>query len=63
MSILAILLYLAIFGLIVYLIVTYIPMPAAVRTIIIAIAVIFLILLLMSGVGILAPLNTPVRLR
>lgn len=62
MTILGLLLYLAIFGLILWLIVTFIPMPPPVKTVIIAIAVIFLVLWLMSSVGLLAPLNRPIRL-
>ena len=62
MSILMILLGLAIFGLILYLIVTFIPMPPPVKTVIIAIAVIFLIIWLMNGLGVLGPLNTPLRI-
>ena len=61
MSILALLLYLAIFGLVVYLIVTYIPMPAPVRTVIIAIAVIFLILWTLNAIGALPPITAPIR--
>lgn len=50
-TVLTLLLYLAVFGLVVYLIVTYIPMPAPVRTIIIAIAVILLIIWLIGNLG------------
>lgn len=63
MTILGVLLGLAIFGFILWLIVTYIPMPEPIRTIIIAVAVIALILWLLQGVGALGPLNTPLRVR
>lgn len=43
---------LALLGLIVYLVVTYIPMPAPFRQVIIVIAAIFLILYVMSVMGI-----------
>lgn len=49
---LALLFTLALAGLIVYLIVTYIPMPPVFRTVIIVIAVICLILYLMGVFGI-----------
>jgi hypothetical protein len=39
------------------------PMPQPVRTVIIVIAVLFLILWLMNGVGVLGPLNAPLRVR
>ena len=63
MTILGVLLALAIFGLVLWLIVTFIPMPAPVKTVIIAVAVIFLILWLLNGVGYLGPLNQPIRVR
>lgn len=43
---------LAMMGLILYLIITYIPMPPAFRTIILVVAVIILILYLMQAFGI-----------
>jgi hypothetical protein len=61
MSILTILLSLALFGFILYLIVTYIPMPDPIKKIIIAIAVLFLILWLLEGLGALGPLSRPLR--
>jgi hypothetical protein len=61
MSILTILLSLALFGFILYLIVTYIPMPEPIKKIIIAIAVLFLILWLLEGLGALGPLSRPLR--
>lgn len=63
MPIITILLVLAIFGLILYLICTYIPMPPPIKNVIIAVAVIFLILWLLNGIGLLGPLNTPLRVR
>lgn len=63
MSILGILLTLAIFGFILWLIVTYIPMPQPIRAIIIAIAVIFLILWLMGSVGLMGSLTSPIWIR
>jgi hypothetical protein len=49
----------ALMGLIVYLIVTYIPMPAPFKQIIVVIALIFLILYLMRVLGILdIPIGT-----
>ena len=61
MSILTILLSLALFGFILYLIVTYIPMPEPIKKIIIAIAILFLILWLLEGLGALGPLSRPLR--
>lgn len=49
---------LAMMGLILYLIITYIPMPPAFRTIILVVAVIILILYLMSVFGI-ADMSVP----
>lgn len=51
-GLLGLMLTLAIFGLIAYLILTYIPMPAPVKTIIMAIMVIILIVWLLGFVGI-----------
>ena len=62
MSVLSILLTLAIFGFILWLVTTYIPMPSPVKTVIIAIAVIFMVLWMMNGIGLLAPLNTPLHI-
>jgi hypothetical protein len=63
MPILTMLLMLAVFGFILWLIVTYIPMPEPIRTVIIVIAVICLILWLLNGIGVLGILNTPIRVR
>ena len=63
MSVLMILLGLAIFGLVVYLITTFIPMTPPVKSVIIAIAVIVLIIWLLQGIGLIGPLNTPLRVR
>ena len=48
----SLILTLALLGLIVYLVVTYIPMPAPFRQIIIVIAAVFLILYIMNVLGI-----------
>ena len=61
MSILTILLSLALFGFILWLIVTFIPMPEPIKRIIIAIAILFLILWLLEGLGALGPLSRPLR--
>ena len=50
-GLLILLLYVALFGFIVYLIVTYIPMPAPFKQIIMVIAAILLIIWLISSVG------------
>ena len=42
---------LALLGLLVYLIITYIPMPAPFKNVIVVIAVVFLILIVMHAVG------------
>lgn len=63
MPILTILLGLALFGFILWLIVTYIPMPEPIKKVIIVIAVVFLILWLLNGIGALGTLNTPIRVR
>ena len=52
MDLLSVLLYLAIFGLIAWLIVTYIPMPAPVKQVVIVIMVIILIIYLLNLVGV-----------
>jgi hypothetical protein len=61
MSILTILLSLALFGFILWLITSFIPMPDPIKRIIIAIAVLFLILWLLEGMGALGPLSRPLR--
>jgi hypothetical protein len=61
MSILTILLSLALFGFVLYLIVNYIPMPDPIKKIIIAVAVLFIILWLLEGLGALGPLSRPLR--
>ena len=63
MTILGLLLTLAIFGFVVWLIVTLIPMPSQIRTVIIAVACIFLLVWLLSELGLVAGLNQPLVLR
>lgn len=62
MSILSIILTLAVVGFILWLVVTYIPMPAPFKTVIVVIAVIALILWLVNGLGLVGGLNTPLHL-
>jgi preprotein translocase subunit SecE len=52
-SLLTVLLVLAVFGLIVWLIVTYIPMPPPFKTVIVAVAAIVLIIWLVQWSGLL----------
>ena len=52
-SLLTVLLVLAVFGLILWLILTYIPMPAPFKTVIIAVAAIVLIIWLVQWSGLL----------
>lgn len=63
MSIISLMVGLAIFGFALWLVTTYIPMAEPIRRIIIAVAVLFLILWLLQGIGFLGPLNTPIRFR
>ena len=60
MGLLSLLLTLVIFGFIMWLIVTYVPMPEPIRTIVIAVAVIFLIVWLLNMTGLLGSLNVPI---
>ncbi len=62
MSILTILLTLAIVGFVAYLIVTYIPMPAPFKQVILVVLVILLIVWLCNGLGLLGSINTPLHL-
>ena len=61
MSILMLLLTLAVFGFILYLITTYIPMAPQIKTAIVVIATIALILWLISIFGLLGPMSQPIR--
>lgn len=63
MTLLGLILVLAVFGFVLWLITTFIPMPEPVKTIIIAVAVLFLLLWVLQAVGVLGGLNTPIRLR
>lgn len=63
MTLIGLIVTLAIFGLILYLVTTFIPMPQPVKTIIIAIAVLVLILILLQVTGLVGPLNEPIRIR
>lgn len=63
MTILGLLITLAIFGFVLWLLVSFVPMPEPVRTIVIAIATIFLIIWLLQTTGLLGgTLNTRIRL-
>lgn len=61
MSLLTFLVVAAIIGLVVWLLVTYIPMPQPIRTLIVVVAVLVLVLYLIQGIGLLGPLNQPLR--
>lgn len=63
MTLLGLILVLAVFGFVLWLITSFIPMPEPVKTIIIAVAVLFLLLWVLQAVGVLGGLNTPIRLR
>lgn len=63
MTLLGLILVLAVFGFVLWLVTTFIPMPEPVKTIIIAVAVLFLLLWVLQAVGVLGGLNTPIRLR
>lgn len=61
MSLIALLIFVAILGLIVWLITTYIPMPEPFKMVIYVIAVIFLLIMLLNALGVV---GTPsLRLR
>lgn len=53
MSLLSLIIALAVFGLLVWLIVTYVPMPVAVRNIIIGVMVVGLVLYMLNAFGLL----------
>ena len=59
MTILSFVVWLAVVGLIVWVLVTYVPMPAPIRRAIVAIAVVLMILWALDAVGALAWLNRP----
>lgn len=63
MSIIGILLTLAVFGFLLWLIVTYIPMEPPIKNIIVVVAVIFLVIWLLSSTGLLggSGLTEPLR--
>lgn len=60
MTLIGLLLTLALFGFLLWLITTYIPMPAPIRQVIIVIAVIVLILWLLSIFGGVSWINRPI---
>lgn len=62
MPILTFLIVAAILGLVVWLLVTYIPMPQPIRAVIVVVAVLFLLLWLLQGVGVIGALNQPMRI-
>jgi hypothetical protein len=61
MPILNLLLVLAVFGFLLWLITTYIPMPDPIKKIIVVIAVVFLVIWLLSSIGALDTVNVPIR--
>ncbi len=63
MTILGLLLTLAVFGFVVWLIVTLIPMPGQIRSVIIGIACVLLLLWFCSEIGLLNGLNQPLVIR
>lgn len=53
MSIIALLVIIALIGLVAWALVTYIPMPSGIRTTIVVIAVIIVVLMVLSALGVL----------
>lgn len=54
MSLIAMVLYLALIGLVVWLVTTYIPMPAQIKTLIVVFAVIVILIWLLQSTGLLS---------
>ena len=61
MTLLGLIIVLAIVGFCTWLVVTYIPMPQPVKTVIIVVVVLFILLWALGSIGLLGPLNTPIR--
>ncbi len=63
MTILGLIFFLVVIGLVMWLVNTYIPMAQPVKTILNVVVVILIVLWLISSLGVLGPLNTPIRIR
>ena len=63
MPIISFLLFCAVIGLICWLLVTFIPMPQQIKTIIVVAAVIFIVLILLQATGLLEGIGTIPRVR
>ena len=63
MTLLGLIVLFIIVGLIMYLVNTYIPMAQPIKTLLNVAVVIVLVLYLISAIGLLGPLNVPLRVR
>jgi hypothetical protein len=61
MSLIAMIIWVALIGVVVWLIITYVPMPPVFKTVIIVIAVLAIILWLISILGLTGPTIGPIR--
>ncbi len=63
MTLMGVIVFLVVIGLILWLVNTYIPMAPPIKTILNVVVVIIVVLWLVSALGVLGPLNTPFRIR
>jgi len=63
MTLLGLIVLFIVVGIIMYLVNTYIPMAQPIKTLLNVAVVIVLVLYLISAIGLLGPLNTPLRVR
>lgn len=63
MTLIGLILVLMLVGVLLWAINTYVPMAPPVKTLMNVVVVIVLVLYLISAIGLLGPLNTPIRIR
>lgn len=63
MTLLSLIIFLVVIGLVLWLINTFIPMDPKIKSIMNVVVVIFVVIWLVSALGLIGPMNQPIRIR